>query len=416
MMSTSTLTEQEKNDMKDLATLSRKAIESRFDISGKKGKEGVTFVATGHSGTEYAIKLFKAKKSSAKLSLEASRQTLAAAKGVSPRVMAVNTTDKYIIMEKLEETIVDFMRRMYPEEGSEKPLSVAHQHRIIEICEKLDQANVVQNDGNPLNLMMTKDNDIMIIDFGFAVDINKKMLKKRGPEPNINLTLWHIFRQLRFYKIMGPLLGKRIASYNKEWLPKNKKTRELPIVTLPKKKKTIKKKKKKKSMEEKKKSTEQKQEEDDTHSDDMSTELPIGTRVRVNGCKKYKDMHGRIIKVTKKMYQLRMDNDQKTEKGNDPQVKHGQVTAEPIESNEEYDTDPDNMPTDLSIDTRVRVLDGEYKDKRGIIVGVNETTYTINLDMTTTTVKHNQVVAMAATNQVVATSVYYETDDEQISQ
>ena len=215
MMSTSTLTEQEKNDMKDLATLSRKAIESRFEISGKKGKEGVTFVATGRSGTEYAIKLFKAKKSSAKLSLEASRQTLAAAKGVSPRVMAVNTTDKYIIMEKLEETIVDFMRRMYPEEGSEKPLSVAHQHRIIEICEKLDQANVVQNDGNPLNLMMTKDNDIMIIDFGFAVDINKKMLKKRGPEPNINLTLWHIFRQLRFYKIMGPLLGERVASYMK---------------------------------------------------------------------------------------------------------------------------------------------------------------------------------------------------------
>jgi tRNA A-37 threonylcarbamoyl transferase component Bud32 len=413
MMSTSTLTEQEKNDMKDLATLSRKAIESRFDISGKKGKEGVTFVATGRSGTEYAIKLFKAKKSSAKLSLEASRQTLAAAKGVSPRVMAVNTTDKYIIMEKLEETIVDFMRRMYPEEGSEKPLSVAHQHRIIEICEKLDQANVVQNDGNPLNLMMTKDNDIMIIDFGFARDIDKKMLKKRGPEPNIILTLWHIFKQLRFYKIMGPLLGERIASYTKEL---SDMSTELPIVTLPKKKKTIKKKKKKKSMEEKKKSMEQKQEEDDTDSDDMSTELPIGTRVRVNDCKKYKDMHGIIIKVTKNMYQLRMDNDQKTKKGNDPQVKHGQVTAEPIEPNEEDDTDSDNMHTNLPINTRVRVIDGEYKDLRGIIVGVNENTYTINLDMTTTTVKHNQVVAMAATNQVVATSVYYETDDENISQ
>jgi len=402
--------------MKDLATLSRKTIESRFDISGKKGKEGTTFVATGLSGTEYAIKLFKATKSSAKLKKEASCQTLAAAKGVSPRVMAVNTTHKYIIMEKLEETIVDFMQRMYPEEGSEKPLSVAHQLRIIEICEKLDQANVVQNDGNPLNLMMTKDDNIMIIDFGFAIPIDNKMLKKRGPEPNIDLTLWHIFRQLGFYKIKGPLLGARVHSYIKKWSQKNKKSTELPIVTLPKKKKTMKKKKKKKSMEENKKSTEQKKEEDDTHSDDISTQLPIGTRVRVNGGIKYKDMHGTIIKVTKKMYQLRMDNDQKTEKGNNPQVKHGQVTAEPIEPKEDYNTDSDDMSTDLPIDTRVRVLDGDHKDKRGIIVGVHENAYTINLDMTTTTVKHNQVVAMAATNQVVATSVYYETDDENISQ
>ena len=201
--------------MKDLATLSRKAIESRFEISGKKGKEGVTFVATGRSGTEYAIKLFKATKSSAKLSNEAAFQKLAASQGISPRVMAVNTTHKYIIMEKLEETIVDFMRRMYPEEGSKKPLSVAHQHRIIEICEKLDQANVVQNDGNPLNLMMTKEGEIMVIDFGFAKNIDKKVLKKRGPEPNINLTLWHMHRQLKFYKIMGPLLGERVASYMK---------------------------------------------------------------------------------------------------------------------------------------------------------------------------------------------------------
>lgn len=54
---------------------------------------------------------------------------------------------------------------------------------------------------------------IMVIDFGFAKKIDKKVLKKRGPEPNINLTLWHMHRQLRFYKIMGPLLAERVSSY-----------------------------------------------------------------------------------------------------------------------------------------------------------------------------------------------------------
>jgi len=211
----SELSSEEINDMKDLANLSRKAIESRFQISGKKGKEGTTFVAIGNSGKEYAIKLFKATKSSAKLSNEAEYQKLAAEHGISPRVFAVNVIHKYIIMEKLEETIVDYMRRKYPETGSTKPLTNEQQLRIIEICEKLDNAKVVQNDGNPLNLMLNKNGKIMVIDFGYAKAIDKKVLQKRGPEPNINLTLWHMHRQLRFYKIMGPLLEERVSSYMK---------------------------------------------------------------------------------------------------------------------------------------------------------------------------------------------------------
>ena len=119
-------------------------------------------MATGKSGAEYAIKLFKSSKSSSKLQGEAAFQRLASAQGISPRVMAVNTTHKYIIMEKLEETIVDYMKRTHPTEGVKKPLSVAHQQRIIEICEKLDDAKVVQNDGNPLNLMMTKEGKEMV--------------------------------------------------------------------------------------------------------------------------------------------------------------------------------------------------------------------------------------------------------------
>jgi len=137
---------------------------------------------------------------------------LAAEKGVAPHVHAVNATHKYIVMDKLEETIVDLMRREYPGK-QDKPLTEAQQDRIIEICEKLDEAKVIQNDGNPLNLMVDKGGKLMIIDFGFAKKIDKKVLKKRGPEPNINLTLWHFSRQLRFYHITGPKLEARVDAY-----------------------------------------------------------------------------------------------------------------------------------------------------------------------------------------------------------
>ena len=84
------------------------------------------------------------------LSKEAMYQRMAAERGISPRVMDVNTTHKFIVMERLEETIVDLMRRRYPGKEQEKPLEVAHQERIIEICEQLDAAGVLHNDGNPL--------------------------------------------------------------------------------------------------------------------------------------------------------------------------------------------------------------------------------------------------------------------------
>ena len=213
----------EKSDMKTLSKLTRQAIESKYDISGKKGKEGTTFVARGKSGKEYAIKLFKATKSSAKIQREADFQALAAVHGISPRVMAVNTTQKYIVMEKLEETIVDFMKRKYPTQGEPRPLTNEQQDRIIEICEKLDEAKVVQNDGNPLNLMLDTNGTLMVIDFGFAKKIDKKVVKKRGSEPNINLTLWHFHRQLRHYKIMGPKLSERVDTYMRRFNASRKK-------------------------------------------------------------------------------------------------------------------------------------------------------------------------------------------------
>ena len=203
------LTDTEKKDMEILQNLTRKVIQSKYIISGKTGKEGTTFIATGESKKEYAIKLFKKTKSKKKIHDEAYYQSKAAEKNITPRVLGINLEANYIIMEKLEHTIVDY----YKEILKKDVLTKKHQQRLIEICEKLDEVNIIQNDGNPLNLMLNDKGDLMIIDFGYAKTIDEKMLKKRGPEPNINLTLWHIQRNLKFYKLKSPLLKTRVQTY-----------------------------------------------------------------------------------------------------------------------------------------------------------------------------------------------------------
>ena len=200
-----------------LKNMTREKIEESFDISGKAGKEGTTFRAG-----DYAVKLFRTTKSGKKISEEAELQSMAADFGVAPTVHYVSTTQKFIVMDALEETIVERGKR---EEWTGLPDEYAAQ--LYALCHRLDAAGVVQNDGNPLNLMVDKNGRLYIIDYGFAKRIDKKVLKERGSQPNVNLTLWHFSRQLRHYtrgpnenkvKFLSNKLDERIvAKYMKNW-------------------------------------------------------------------------------------------------------------------------------------------------------------------------------------------------------
>ena len=186
-----------------LKGMTRNEIESSFQISGKKGKEGTTFRAG-----EYAVKLFKKKKSSTKLAKEADLQSTAADYGVAPVVHFVSTTEKFIIMDALEETIVDKGRR-------EKWTSLPAEYRaqLYALCKRLDTAGVVQNDGNPLNLMLDGNGRLFIIDYGFAMKIDRKVHKERGPQPNVNLTLWSFSRRLGQYRFVNDLRKNIVDEY-----------------------------------------------------------------------------------------------------------------------------------------------------------------------------------------------------------
>ena len=184
-----------------LKKMTRNEIEDSFDISGKKGKEGTTFLAEDEEGKEkYAVKLFKSTKSKAKLVLEAELQNLAARYGVAPVVHYVSEKQKFIVMDALEETIVDKGRR---DEWTELPAEYAAQ--LYALCKRLDAAGVVQNDGNPLNLMLDGNGRLYIIDYGFAKKITQKIINKRGSQPNVDLTLWGFSSQLRHYGFANAL-------------------------------------------------------------------------------------------------------------------------------------------------------------------------------------------------------------------
>ena len=200
-------------DMKVLAKMKRTFIEKNYDISGKAGKEGTTFLATGPSGRQYAIKMFSEKKSSGEISKEYALQESAAEVGVAPAVYAVNSREKYIVMQKMKETIVAFAAENKDswEKGQYRGkacnvLPRGLQAQLYALCVRLDGVGVLQNDGNPLNLMLDDSGRLYIIDYGFSKRIDKKTVKKRGPQPNINLTLWHFARQLTHYRILTPLL------------------------------------------------------------------------------------------------------------------------------------------------------------------------------------------------------------------
>lgn len=193
-----------------LLEMKRTDIEKSFTISGQKGKEGTTFLAKmdEYPNEKYAVKLFKKTKSADKMEKEARLQQMAADNGVAPAVRGVSKVGKFIVMDALKETIV---AKAWREKWTELPSS--YKAMLYALCVRLDQAGVLQNDGNPLNLMVDDTGRLYIIDYGFAKDITTKVKKKRGPQPNITLTLWSFSRELKRYRITNDIRSSICEKY-----------------------------------------------------------------------------------------------------------------------------------------------------------------------------------------------------------
>ena len=154
---------------------------TRIRQLGNKGKEGICFLVKDTGDKEFAMKTFRKTKSSNTLKNEYTLQKAAALAGVSPRVVEYDSVSKYIVMEKMDQHLVDIMKK---QNGN---LTKSQQLQIIEIYKKLDEVKVFHGDSNLLNYML-KGKKIYIIDFGFSKEINDKFIKKLGTDtPNIKI-------------------------------------------------------------------------------------------------------------------------------------------------------------------------------------------------------------------------------------
>ena len=158
---------------------------------GTKGKEGTTYLVRDRNGKEYAMKTFRDGKSSRTLHKEYTLQKKASKMGISPKVYDVNTTGKWIVMEKMDCHLYEYM------EKKDNILSKKHQDRIFEIFRKLDEACVFHNDANFCNYMM-KDRKVYMIDYGFAKEITPALKKQLGTDtPNQKLMLIALVSKLK---------------------------------------------------------------------------------------------------------------------------------------------------------------------------------------------------------------------------
>lgn len=176
---------------------------------GVPGKEGVTY-RMDWNGKEYAVKTFKKRKSGRMIEKEAGFQRIAAEHGVAPKVILVDQKEKFIVMERVAMRLIDFMRQRNVSTLSEK-----HQAQLIEAMKALDEAGLLHNDGNMLNLMVDHQGNLKIIDYGMAKKIDRK-LRKKYKSPNGQITLPQMRTSMKHHKLYsGSVVDAHIKNNQK---------------------------------------------------------------------------------------------------------------------------------------------------------------------------------------------------------
>lgn len=127
------------------------------------------------------MKIFKSSIKPSEIKKEVQYQNKAV--GISPKIIDVDYKDKFVVMEKMDSHVVDYITEM---KGN---FPIKHQKRLIEIFTTLDEKKIYQADPNLLNYML-KNDKVYMIDFGMCKPINTTLVKKLGTsKPNMKYTL-----------------------------------------------------------------------------------------------------------------------------------------------------------------------------------------------------------------------------------
>lgn len=144
---------------------------------GRRGKDGETFLVLDEQGREWAMKTFQLRKSKKQIEMEIQLQTVAAEAGVAPRVIDYSVDGRYIVMEKLDQTLFDYLL----ETKGELPKAIGTKFK--QLFQKLDEGKVFHGDPNPLNFMRKK-NRWYLVDYGMSQRVQGDFARQFGTNPN----------------------------------------------------------------------------------------------------------------------------------------------------------------------------------------------------------------------------------------
>lgn len=174
---------------------------------GTKGKEGTTFLVENKKGGQFAMKVFSKTKAVSTLVKEAHYQKMVSKHGIAPKVLETNEEEKYILMELMDKNLFDIIKKNNGE------LSDAVQKKIVKVITKMDETGVFHGDPNPANFMLTG-NQMYMIDYGFAKDIDEKLMKKHNTKtPNRKFMILGFLLKLKeIYREHNPNIEYNVLS------------------------------------------------------------------------------------------------------------------------------------------------------------------------------------------------------------
>lgn len=185
----------------------------------KKGKDGRIY-SIKYDSNDVIAKVFRKNKNRKDIKNEYYFLKKAYKLGISPKVYYYSDNiekrykedngkedNSYIIMEKLDKTLLDFIRKT-------GKLSIDHQKKIIKILEILDENKIFHGDISPLNFMTKKDKDdktnLYIIDFGMSKKMDDDFIKKYGKDANVKIGITAFILKIReFIPSFDPILLKK---------------------------------------------------------------------------------------------------------------------------------------------------------------------------------------------------------------
>ena len=136
-----------------------------------EGLESQIFEQTNEKGT-CVIKKWKEPVSMNAILYQIHTQQKCHDENISPKILEIDLSKKRISMDKLYCNLLTFFTKMKKKHFASRLDNI--QYQIMDKWKTLDRLNIFHNDPNICNIMLDRDFNVKLIDFGFTITCEKK--------------------------------------------------------------------------------------------------------------------------------------------------------------------------------------------------------------------------------------------------